>query len=253
MTTFIFGDVHGDRDRLARLLDQAYEASPGAVEVYSVGDLVDRGRDSKGVIDLCIEHGVKPILGNHELWLRHLLVDGEFNPFAASEIMGGVATLESYGLNEYADPLVMREVIPDLHREYLAFAPFYRNLEVGGRTYRLTHGGFHQRFASILWETINEGGHREGRTDAEACDILVAVTAKQYAENILWGGAKRGNVFRFPDGSVQVFGHTPWRGGAEINDAGGYIALDTGCGTCPPYRLSGVLLTDDGDRQILSA
>ena len=43
------------------------------------------------------------------------------------------------------------------------------------------------------------------------------------------------------------------RGGAEINTKGGYIALDTGCGTCPPYRLSGVLMTDDGDRQILSA
>lgn len=253
MTAFIFGDVHGDRDRLARLLDQAYEASPGAVEVYSVGDLVDRGRDSKGVIDLCIEHEVKPVLGNHELWLRRLLVDGEFDPFAASGIMGGVATLESYGLNQYADPLVMQEAIPDTHREYLATAPLHRNLEVGGRTYRLTHGGVDNRLGVSLWDALRENTRYNHIEDGELCSEIVNYISRAVPEHILWGGAKRGNVFKFPDGSVQVFGHTPWRGGAEINDAGGYIALDTGCGTCPPWRLSGVLLTDDGNRQILSA
>jgi hypothetical protein len=71
-------------------------------------------------------------------------------------------------------------------------------------------------------------------------DTLFKVAPQQ----ILWVGAKKGKVFRLPEGCVQVFGHTPWRGGAEIADH--YVALDTGCGTCPPYRLSGLLLREDG-------
>ena len=74
---------------------------------------------------------------------------------------------------------------------------------------------------------------------------------KAAPQQIVWVGAKRGKVFRFPDGCVQVFGHTPWRGGAEIADH--YVALDSGCGTCPPFRLSGLLLREDGEREIVSS
>ena len=257
MTAFIFGDVHGDASRLVRLLDQAHDYARERgiydLDLYSVGDVIDRGPHSALVLDICVDRGVKPVLGNHELWFRELVVDGKFDQFAASDIMGGAATLESYKTNPYAEPSVMRDAIPASHREYVTTAPLWRKIVVGGRTYRLTHGGFVDQFGLALWDSMVAHGLTEGLTTEGACDRLVEVAVKQFPDNLLWGGAKKGRVFSFPDKSIQVFGHTPWRGGAEINDAVGYIALDTGCGTCAPFRLSGVLLMDDGDRVLLSA
>lgn len=256
MTAFIFGDVHGDAVRLVRLLDQAYgyarERGVYDLDLYSVGDVIDRGPQSALALDICVERGVKPVLGNHELWFRELIVYGKFDSFAASDIMGGAATLESYGTSPYAEPSAMRDAIPEKHREYVSSAPLWRTLAVGGRTYRLTHGGFVDQFGLALWDNLVAHGLTEGLTTEGACDRLMEVAAKQFSNNFLWGGAKKGRVFSFPDKSIQVFGHTPWEGGAEINDTVGYLALDTGCGTRPPFRLSGVLLTDDGGRQILS-
>lgn len=257
MTAFIFGDVHGDVGRLVRIIDQArdYARERGIydLDLYSVGDVIDRGPHSAAVLDICVDRGVKPVLGNHELWFRELVVDGKFNQFAASDIMGGAATLESYKTNPYAEPSAMRDAIPEKHREYASFAPLWRKIVVGGRTYRLTHGGFVDQFGFALWDSMVAHGLTEGLTTEEVCDRFVEIAAANFSDNFLWGGAKKDRVFRFPDGSYQVFGHTPWRGGAEISLDGGYIALDTGCGTCPPYRLSGVLLLDDGDRTLLSA
>jgi hypothetical protein len=71
-------------------------------------------------------------------------------------------------------------------------------------------------------------------------DTLFKVAPQQ----ILWAGAKKGKVFRLPEGCVQVFGHTPWGTSEYRKDH--YVALDTGCGTCPPRRLTGLLLREDG-------
>ena len=252
MPAFIFGDVHGDAVQLRRLISKVrHEAGPD-VDLYSVGDLVDRGQDSRGVIETCIEEGVKPILGNHELWFRDLVSGKGFDTFALQSIMGGKATLASYGINS-PDPVVIERDaesrIPAAHREYILDAPFHRKIEVGGRTYRLTHGGISAKDGNGLWESVTKH-----ITDVSvACSLIVAIMATEFLDRMIWVGAKQRNVFRFPDGSIQVFGHTPWRDGAEINVDGGYIALDTGCGTCPPFRLSGVLLTDDGGQRIISA
>ena len=55
----VFGDVHGRSDKLIALFDQAYRQYPGyEIEFHTLGDLIDRGPDSKGVLDLCVEHQV---------------------------------------------------------------------------------------------------------------------------------------------------------------------------------------------------
>src|SRR5689334_19785695 len=46
----VVGDIHGESDLLRRLLDEL-----GDMPVISVGDVVDRGPDSKGAIDLVLE------------------------------------------------------------------------------------------------------------------------------------------------------------------------------------------------------
>ena len=78
---FVVGDVHGHRDVLVRLLreaalvdDRERWAGEDAM-LWLVGDLVDRGPDGIGTIDLVrrleqeSEGGVRCLLGNHEAFL----------------------------------------------------------------------------------------------------------------------------------------------------------------------------------------
>ena len=76
---FAVGDIHGRADLLAALLDEAAR-EPQARErraIVFLGDLIDRGPDSLGAIDLAI--GAKArlgadeaiaLMGNHEAMLR---------------------------------------------------------------------------------------------------------------------------------------------------------------------------------------
>ena len=57
------GDIHGCLTTLKALIAKA-----GPVDsIISVGDLIDRGPDSFGVIKYCIENNIQVCLGNHEL------------------------------------------------------------------------------------------------------------------------------------------------------------------------------------------
>ncbi|GDY14921.1 hypothetical protein LBMAG53_37990 [Planctomycetota bacterium] len=68
MTSITFiGDPHGWSDRLQQVVDQAPD------RIVVLGDLIDRGPDSRGVIRICREleerGRLRCILGNHELAL----------------------------------------------------------------------------------------------------------------------------------------------------------------------------------------
>jgi hypothetical protein len=259
MPVLIFGDVHGEAGALRNLLARAREvAGTEDIEVFSVGDLIDRGPDAKGVIQTCIDEGVKLVLGNHELWLHRWFSEGVFDALALNGIMGGVATFQSY--DPYFAPslgtpgpevLAVLKGIPDAHRDYILSGLPYRVIEIGGTVYRLTHGGVPDGLGELLIKDIKD--HDGVPDEATACDLLIPAVMEINPSAILWGGAKKGRVFQFPDGSVQVFGHTPWGKEADLSPERGYIALDTGCGTCPPRTLSGVLLTEDGDRRIVTS
>lgn len=62
--TIVIGDVHGCRRELSRLLERLGPTSTDAV--LFVGDLVNRGPDSTGVLRLVRELGAQATLGNHE-------------------------------------------------------------------------------------------------------------------------------------------------------------------------------------------
>jgi len=103
---YAIGDIHGRLDLLARLEDAIADelrARPprGPVRLVYVGDYVDRGPDSKGVLDRLARAAARRadtsfLLGNHDLWFRAFLDGGE----AASAWLGsgGDVTLASYGL-----------------------------------------------------------------------------------------------------------------------------------------------------------
>ena len=71
MKTLIIGDIHGCLTTL-----QALIAKAGPVDqIVSVGDLIDRGPDSLGVIQYCIDNNIQVCLGNHELMMLDAMDD----------------------------------------------------------------------------------------------------------------------------------------------------------------------------------
>lgn len=102
---YAVGDIHGRQDLLIRLLeaireDAASDPPDRRVLVY-IGDYVDRGLESKAVIDLLLGDpmpGFESVFlkGNHEDWLLRFLAD----PAVGHEWLphGGLATLLSYGV-----------------------------------------------------------------------------------------------------------------------------------------------------------
>ncbi|MGC9451086.1 MAG: metallophosphoesterase [Oceanipulchritudo sp.] len=62
--TLFIGDVHGCAQELETLI-AAFAPGP-ADRLVAVGDLVNRGPDSRGVLGLIREHAIHCLLGNHE-------------------------------------------------------------------------------------------------------------------------------------------------------------------------------------------
>jgi len=111
---YAIGDIHGALDPLRRLLDTIATDAAGLgiskPRVVFLGDYVDRGPDSKGVLDLLsspeLSERFDPVflLGNHDLCLLAILRDaGEGGAAWRVTVVqwlevGGTKTLESYGI-----------------------------------------------------------------------------------------------------------------------------------------------------------
>lgn len=65
MSRVFYGDIHGCVDELRELHRQVEKAYP-EIEHWHLGDLVDRGPDSGGVIDFCMRNFTGGVQGNHE-------------------------------------------------------------------------------------------------------------------------------------------------------------------------------------------
>jgi len=105
LTIFAVGDIHGRSDLLSALHQRIDEQSADiplqqTLEVY-LGDYVDRGSDSAGVIDMLVERSetrnVVFIRGNHEELLCDFLEDRI--TIDIWKALGGIETLRSYGVS----------------------------------------------------------------------------------------------------------------------------------------------------------
>jgi hypothetical protein len=69
MRRIFVGDIQGCREPLERLLAAAGFVA-GTDRLIPVGDMVNKGPDSKGTLDLLMQLSAEPVLGNHDLaWL----------------------------------------------------------------------------------------------------------------------------------------------------------------------------------------
>lgn len=98
---FAIGDIHGMLTPLEALLDWI-KPGPGDT-VVTLGDMVDRGPDSKGVLDLLMDltdRGVVvPIKGNHDEMVLAAR-QGGWSEQAHWAHNGGLSTLKSFGVDD---------------------------------------------------------------------------------------------------------------------------------------------------------
>jgi len=101
LLVFAVGDIHGMSDKLDSLLDSCGRYADGRPHRFVfLGDYIDRGEDSRGVIEQLIGLQMRAaqsvfIRGNHE----QMLLDALQSPEAELHwnMNGGLLTLESYG------------------------------------------------------------------------------------------------------------------------------------------------------------
>jgi len=144
------GDIHGCSTALDTLL--AAVAPQPNDRIVLLGDVVDRGPDSRAVIESLLALAdtchVTGILGNHEEMML-AVIDGEA-PHRWLQC-GGVATLDSYGFSGSLD------VIPERHVAFLR--SFTEVVEVA--THFFTHASYQpdlpltgQPRRALRWQTV---------------------------------------------------------------------------------------------------
>ncbi len=123
---FAIGDVHGCLDELEVLLNYL-ENKDNLTEndlVVFLGDYIDRGSNSRGVIDCCLSFrsrfpNTKFLKGNHEdMLLDFLGFGGRLGE--AFLYNGGLETIQSYGISVFASPNEMVSNLPPEHFEFFS-------------------------------------------------------------------------------------------------------------------------------------
>jgi len=182
--TITIGDVHGCSAALDAVL-AAVRLREGDT-VVTLGDYIDRGPDSRGVLERLIELGrqcrLVPLLGNHDQMLLDVR-SGKYPIYWLLDI-GGTATLDSYG------PGRDLALIPDGHYEFLERClDFYET-----DTHIFVHANYfpdvpmaEQPVGMLRWESLRDmtpGPHESGKT------VIVGHTSQKRGEILDLGHLK---------------------------------------------------------------
>ncbi|MBC7357404.1 MAG: serine/threonine protein phosphatase [Desulfacinum sp.] len=150
MKIYAIGDIHGMHFKLERLLDRI-PFRPDEDTLVFLGDYVDRGPDSRAVVDRVLnlmDQGINVVClrGNHELMMAHYLEGRDVNFFLLN---GGATTVHSYKVGNNG-----RCRVPDRHVEFLQTLKRFHETD----DYLFVHAGFRpgvpledQRDEDIYW------------------------------------------------------------------------------------------------------
>ena len=213
---YIIGDVHGEYQTLLALVTKL----PKDAKLIFVGDLIDRGLQSREVVKFVRDNGHRTVMGNHEVFM--IKYGGEFAQYILADVdidinerwirNGGAETLLSYGLvevNQDGDYKIVKDIeaIEQLKEdiEWMKKLPLYVELETShpsGKKVVVSHSNI-----SKVWSIRENKEYRE---------LFVSTT--------LWG---RENETSDNVNIFNIYGHTPQKHGAEIGKD--YANIDTGC------------------------
>lgn len=230
MRTYAIGDIHGHLDKLeaAHRLIAADRAGIGdaAAPVVHIGDLVDRGPDSRGVIAYLMR-GIAAgapwvaLKGNHDRMFARFLGDPDSHDPGLREglhwidpRLGGDMTLASYGVAGAGERLLF-----DIHEEAVAAVPQTHVAFLGGLKL------YYRRGAALFVHA----GIRPG-----------VPLDRQSEDDLLW--IRRDFLDDTSNhGMLVVHGHTPVEAASHY---GNRLDIDTGAG----YGKALTAVVIEGDR-----
>jgi serine/threonine protein phosphatase 1 len=194
--TIAIGDIHGCLRALAAVID-AIGLGPDDT-LITLGDHIDRGPDSRGVLDLLIGLTARchlvSLLGDHEEMLIDALRD--ITTQRKWVICGGAETLRSYGWAPGGPRRPLADWIPKRHRKFLFDCrPYYETA-----THLFVHAGF----------------------------LPELPMDQQPGQALHWRVTDAATVRQHCSGKTAVVGHTPQRTG-EILNLGFLVCIDTNC------------------------
>lgn len=189
---YIIGDTHGCYQTLCKLIEQLpnkYES-----RICFVGDLIDRGPQSKQIIDLIQKYNYDCVLGNHEegfIYEVDKIVDelerGVLNPHNTEwyKNWGGIRTIENYNFT-----FVSSEKTKIFeHKDFLKSLPIYKeyqDIKLNNKHLVVSHG-----YIGKFWED-----RKYLRTQAQK---------NRFKESIIWSR----DLSKIEKTIFNVFGHTP--------------------------------------------
>ncbi len=176
----VIGDIHGCYNTLKLLFEEIKTRFPG-VPIYSVGDLVDRGKFSFEVVEFIKENEIVFTAGNHDLMFYYFFTKPS-HPIAKAWIYNGSETT----MDSYSDHM-------DIVRDHLAViikAPLFLDLE----DCFISHAGISSYYKKIFKTDILN-------TPADLTDVLNDDLNSQHG--VLWNRDLLLNL-----GKLQIVGHT---------------------------------------------
>ncbi len=168
---YCIGDVHGCIKTLDHLINKIYRQDANPL-FYFVGDLIDRGPDSKSVLDLIMELNTKDmawsVLGNHELMMINTYSHNLTLALSMWKQNGAQSTLFSF--NPEANlQLPVNQLIPEKYYQFIHHLPYYLELD----DYFIVHAGFDfnaknpfTQYESMVWtrDEKNDSHFTKGKT-----------------------------------------------------------------------------------------
>jgi serine/threonine protein phosphatase 1 len=136
---FAIGDIHGCFDSLRELIENKIAIRKSDRLVF-LGDYIDRGNQSREVIDYIIElknkdFDIVALIGNHESMLLDALDNDMFLPEWFQN--GGYETMRSFGINSLKQ-------LDQVYIEFFKGLQFYYSLD----NFLFVHAGFNDRISN---------------------------------------------------------------------------------------------------------
>jgi serine/threonine protein phosphatase 1 len=125
-SVFVIGDIAGEFKAFLALLEKV----PGDTKIISMGDAIDRGPDSRQVVEWFMQNQHRSLLGrgNHEDFaIKVSRKDGTYNEYSWIS-QGGQETLDSFG----------GEIPPDV-LSFLATRKYFSRFKIGEQRFFVSH------------------------------------------------------------------------------------------------------------------
>ena len=162
---YVIGDVHGMSGPLEKLVSFFKDDSNENSSLVFLGDLIDKGPDSPGAMDIAIsaeKHFKKVIylMGNHEAMMRLFTERGEFQVWSWNS---GKETLRQFGVVDFWT-LTLKDILKKIGQERIDFLKGLKTHYEEGNLF-FVHAGVPpreenlERFLSLPWEDMDDEWH----------------------------------------------------------------------------------------------